>query len=114
MPTVIVEIHVPLLATPGLADDEYAFPWIEDIEDFLADLDEQGDVQAYDDGEEYGDHYLFFVAGGSERALLKVASEVTSLDRVPAGAFAMVTDDVAEEFGTGRRVNLPLPPTPAG
>jgi|GEM_PF-4435967 len=47
-------------------------------------------------------------------SLLRVASEVAALDRVPAGAFAMVTDDEAEEFGMGRRVELPLSPTPAG
>ncbi len=109
MPNTIVEIHVPLVATPGLTGDEYAFPWIEDVEDFLADLDEQGDVQAYDDGEQYGDVYVFFLAGTRVEDLLAVASRVASLDRVPAGAFAMVTDDEADEFGTGQRVDLPSP-----
>ncbi|MEV4491362.1 hypothetical protein AB0K04_14740 [Micromonospora coxensis] len=109
MPNTVVEIHVPLVATPGLTEDEYAFPWIEDVEDFLADLDEQGDVHEYDDGEEYGHAYVFFLTGTREEALLAVASRVATLDRVPAGAFAVVTDDEAEEFGVGRRVDLPLP-----
>jgi hypothetical protein len=114
MPQMVVEIHVPLLATPGLAGDEYPFPWIDDIHDFLADLDEEGDVQEYDDGEEDGDVYIFFITGGSESAVLRVAAEVVALDRVPAGAFAMVTDDEAEEFGMGRRVALPQSPASAG
>ncbi|TDC77944.1 hypothetical protein E1193_21580 [Micromonospora sp. KC606] len=109
MPNTVVEIHVPLVATPGLTEDEYAFPWIEDVGDFLADLDEQGDVQEYDDGEEYGEVYVFFITGTREEVLLAVASRVAALDGVPAGAFAMVTDDDAEEFGMGRRVDLPLP-----
>lgn len=113
MPKMVVEIHVPLVAAPGLVDDEYPFPWIDDVQDFLADLDEQGDVQEYDDGEEDGDVYIFFITGTSESALLGVAAEVAALDRVPAGAFAMVTDDEAEEFGMGRRVALPLSPTSA-
>ncbi|WP_091561337.1 hypothetical protein [Micromonospora pattaloongensis] len=109
MPDTVVEIHVPLVATPGLTEDQYAFPWTEDVEDFLAGLDEQGDVQQYDDGEECGEAYVFFITGSREEALLAVATRVATLDGVPAGAFAVVTDDEAEEFGMGRRVDLPLP-----
>ena len=112
MPTTIVEIHVPLVAAPGLAEDEHAFPRIDDVQDFLADLDEQGDVREYDDGEEYGDVYIFFLTGACEEALLPVASRVAALDGVPTGTFAMVTDDEAEEFGMGRRVDLPCPQGP--
>ncbi|MFF0470577.1 hypothetical protein ACFYPX_24465 [Micromonospora zamorensis] len=107
MPKVVVEIHVPLRPAPGLADDEYPFPWIDDVEDFLADLDEQDGVEEYDDGEEDGDVYVFFITGADESGLLRVASQVAALGRVPAGAFAIVTDDEAEEFGMGRRVALP-------
>ncbi|MFV2115566.1 hypothetical protein ACFHW0_24950 [Micromonospora sp. LOL_025] len=114
MPKMVVEIHVPLLAAPGLAVDEYPFPWIDDVQDFLTDLDEQGDVREYDDGEEDPDVYIFLITGSSESALLRVASEVAALDRVPAGAFAMVTDDEAEEFGMGRCVALPLSSASAG
>ncbi|MGA3541833.1 hypothetical protein ACK8GE_21375 [Micromonosporaceae bacterium DT194] len=108
MPNTIVEIHVPLVAAQGVAEDEYAFPWIDDVQDFLADLGEQGDVREYDDGEEYGDVYVFFLTGTREEGLLDVASRVATLDGVPTGTFAMITDDEAEEFGMGRRVNLPL------
>ncbi len=114
MAETVVEIHVPLVPAPGLTGDEYPFPWIDDVQDFLADLDEQGDVQEYDDGEEDGDVYIFFVTGRNEGALLRVAAQVAALDRVPAGAFAVVTDDEAEEFGRGRRVALPSSPTSAG
>ncbi|SCF25277.1 hypothetical protein [Micromonospora mirobrigensis] len=112
MPKKVVEIHVPLTAAAG-PTDAYPFPWIDDVQDFLEYLDEQGDVHEYDDGEEDGDVYIFFITGGSESALLRVASQVATLDRVPAGAFAIVTDDQAEEFGMGRRVALPLSPTSA-
>ncbi len=114
MPNTVVEIHVPLLAASGLAENEYQFPWIDDVQDFLADLDESGGVQEFDDGEEDGDVYIFFITGNSEEALLAVASEVAVLGGVPAGAFAMVTDDEAEEFGMGRRVALPVSRTPNG
>ncbi|MCI4066061.1 hypothetical protein MRQ36_27350 [Micromonospora sp. R77] len=113
MPKMVVEIHIPLMADPGATDDEYRFPWIGDVQDFLADLEEQGGVQEYDDGEEDGKVYVFFITGSSESALLRVASEVATLDRVPTGAFAIVTDDEAEELGMGRRVALPLSPTSA-
>ena len=36
------------------------------------------------------------------------ASRVACLDGVPAGAFAMLTEEGAEEIGMGRRVNVPL------
>lgn len=109
MPTMVVEIHVPLLPTPHLPDGAYPFPWIETVEDFLAGLEDQGDVEVFDDGEEHGDAYVFFITGAGEVRLLAVASRVATLPGVPAGAFAVVSDDGAEEFGLGRRVTLPLP-----
>jgi hypothetical protein len=105
----VVEIHVPLVPALGLPPDAYPFPWIDQVEDFLAGLEEQGEVEVRDDGEEDGDAYLFFIAGADEAVLLAAASRVSSLDGVPAGVFAMVTDDEAEAFGMGRRVDLPLP-----
>ncbi|MFD0887759.1 hypothetical protein ACFQ08_24730 [Streptosporangium algeriense] len=107
MATTVVEIHVPLREAPGHAQDEYPFPWIEKIEDFLAQMEDQGGAEVFDDGEEFGDVYVFFITGGDEGTLLAVASRVASLDEVPDGAFAVVTDDEAEEFGCGRRVELP-------
>ena len=104
-----MEIHVPLRATPGLASNAYPFPWIEDVEAFLVDVEDRGEAEVYDDGEEYGEVYVFFVTGADEDSLLAVASRAAKLDRVPTGAFAMVTHDEADEFGQGRRVDLPLP-----
>jgi hypothetical protein len=95
----LVEIHFPMTA-----DDE----WIDDVGDFMIDLEEELGIEEYDDGEEYGDAYIFFIAGANERTLLKAASRVATRDGVPAGAFAMVTDTQAPQFGMGRRVQLPV------
>ena len=95
----LVEIHIPMTA-----DGE----WIDDVGDFMIDLEEELGLQEYDDGEEFGDVYLFFVAGASERTLLAAASRVATRTGVPAGAFAMVTDTDAPQYGMGRRVNLPV------
>lgn len=109
MPKLIVEVHVPLLPAPAVAPGEYALPWIDDVEDFLADLDEETDgAEDFDDGEEYGDVYVFFLTGTDETSVLRAASRLATLDGVPTGSFAMVTDDEAPEFGLGRRVELPL------
>nr|QIY93111.1 hypothetical protein HEP87_01395 [Streptomyces sp. S1D4-11] len=109
MPTMVVEIHVPLLRMPDLPDGSYPFPWIEEIENFLSDLEDQGDAEVFDEGEEDGDVYVFFVTGAGEGDLLAVASRVATLSGVPAGTVAVVSNDEAEEFGQGRRVALPLP-----
>jgi hypothetical protein len=53
---------------------------IDEIEEFLFELEQQGEVEVFDDGEEFGDVYVFFVA-----------------------------DDEATEFGLGRRIDLPMP-----
>jgi hypothetical protein len=95
----LVEIHIPMTA-----DGE----WIDDVGDFMIDLEEELGLEEYDDGEEFGDVYLFFIAGASERTLLAAASRVATRAGVPAGAFAMVTDTNAPQYGMGRRVNLPL------
>ncbi len=109
VPTMVVEIHVPLLPTPNPPEGAYPFPWIEEIEHLLADLEGQGDVEVFEDGEEHEDAYVFFVAGAGEEEMLAVASRVATLSGVPAGTFAGVSDDEAEEFGLGRHVALPLP-----
>lgn len=88
----VVEIHVPLLPTPGLPNGSYPFPWIEEIEDFLSDLEDQGDVEVFDEGEEDEDVYVFFVTGAGEGDLLAVASRVATLPGVPAGAVAVVSN----------------------
>ncbi|MFK0104431.1 hypothetical protein [Streptomyces sp. NPDC091217] len=103
----VVEIHVPLLPASGPPDGSYPFPWIDDVEDFLLDLEERGDVEVFDEGEDDGDVYVFIVTGAGEEELLAVASRVAMLPGVPTGAVAVVSDDEAEEFGLGRRVPLP-------
>ena len=96
---VMVEIHVPLTTD---------LEWIDDVGDFMIDLEEELGIEEHDDGEEYGDVYIFFIAGSSERTLLAAASRVATREGVPTGAFAMVTDTAAPKFGMGRRVNLPV------
>ncbi|MFD1373742.1 hypothetical protein [Actinoplanes sichuanensis] len=108
MAEVVVEIHVPLTPVAGLDRGAYPYPWIDQIEEFLAELEEDGTVEVADDGEEFGDVYVFFIAGAAEAELLATASRAVSLDDVPDGAFAMVTDDEAAEWGLGRRIDLPL------
>ncbi|MEW5536831.1 hypothetical protein [Streptomyces cyaneofuscatus] len=109
MTATLVEIHVPLPPTPDPPDGSFPHAWIDQVEDFLVDLEDEGGVEVHDEGEEYGDAYVFFVTGAAEEELLAVASRVATLPGVPAGAFAVVSDDEAEEFGQGRRVALPLP-----
>jgi hypothetical protein len=96
---VLVEIHVPM------TDD---IEWIDDIGDYLIDLETELGLEEYDDGEQYGDVYIFFIAGASERILLTAASRIATRKGVPPGAFAMVTDTNAPQFGMGRRVDLPV------
>ncbi|AGL16760.1 hypothetical protein [Actinoplanes sp. N902-109] len=95
----LVEIHFPMTA-----DDE----WIADVGDYLIDLEDELGLKEFDDGEEYGEEYIFFIAGAGERRLLEAASRVATRDGVPPGAFAMVTDTDAPQLGMGRRVALPV------
>lgn len=94
-----VEIHVPL--APG---DSY--PWVDEVEDFLYGLEEQGTIEVFDDAEKWGDVFIFFIAGANEARMLDVAARVAALDGVPAGVFARVTNEQAADFGMGRRVEL--------
>ncbi|TCO44924.1 hypothetical protein EV646_10996 [Kribbella antiqua] len=104
----VVEIHLPLNGAGGIppGDPGYEFGWIDDIEEFLDDESSDGGFDIYDDGEEIGGVYVFFVAGAPEEVLLSVAADVAALPGVPSGAFAVVTDDKSDEIGTGRRVAL--------
>jgi hypothetical protein len=106
--SLLVEIHIPL-PTPEEVEagaSEHPVVWIEKVEDFLAELHGE-ELEVFDDGEQDGAVYIFFIAAADEQTLLAAASRVAVLDGVPTGAFAMVTDDAAEEFGMGRRVDLP-------
>ena len=103
----VVEIHVPLTPDPAAAaSGEDQFPWIEQIVDFVSEVEDTGEIMVVDEGEQADDHYVFFIAGADERTLLNVAARVASRPGVPTGVFAMVTDDDAEEVGLGRRVEL--------
>jgi hypothetical protein len=82
----VVEIHVPLTPLIGLPEGEDPFPWIDEVMDYITEVDERGEAALYD--------------------LLTVAARIADLPGVPAGVYAMVTDDEAEEFGQGRRVDL--------
>ena len=102
----VVEIHVPLTRTRDIPDDDDPYPWIDDVMMYLEDAEQRGEVTIIDEGEEFGDAFVFSVADGTEPQLLAVAAGVAALPGVPTGVFAMVTDDLADDFGTGRRVDL--------
>lgn len=103
MSELLVEVHVPL--TPSdVGPGEYAFPWIDSIMEYLFELDgSRGEM--YDDGEELGEEYLFFIYGAREADLISVAREIANLPGVPAGVYATVTDTDAD-MGGGTRVEL--------
>jgi hypothetical protein len=105
--TKIVEIHIPLVATPGLPASEYQYPWIFQVDQYIEGLNPSTGAQGYDDGEEFGDDYVFFITGDDDDQLLRVASEVAAQDGVPKGVYAVVTDD-QHDMGDGRRVELPI------
>jgi hypothetical protein len=96
MAQLIVEIHVPLVDTGVRSPDnpDYAYGWIFEVEEYLASHEDDGGYEVYDDGEELGNAYLFFLTGADERTLLSVARDV------------VVTDDEAEETGVGQRAPL--------
>ena len=104
MSELVVAIHVPLTPTPGLGPDDYPYPWIDDVEAYLGELD-GSDGEVWDDGEELGEDYVFFVSGAPEADLVRLAKRVSRLDGVPDGAYAVVTDSEGD-MGEGRRVNL--------
>ncbi|MGI3786436.1 MAG: hypothetical protein ACRYG2_37310, partial [Janthinobacterium lividum] len=100
----VVEVHVPLTPASGLAEGEYAFPWIDDVEEFLASLSGE-DGEEYDSGEELGEEYLFFLSGASEGQLTALARRVAAIPRVPSGVYVTI-NDAEGDMGEGRRVDL--------
>lgn len=108
MAKLVVEIHVPLVPAPDVPAGEYAYPWIDDVEDHLAGLEEAGRLEVHDEGEEVDGDYVYFVTGAAQDQLLEVASQVADREGVPAGAYAVLSSDDAEEIGVGERVDLPL------
>jgi len=99
----LVEIHVPLTCS-DVPDGEYPFPWIDEVMEYLFELD-GSNGEMYDDGEELGSEYLFFVYGAPEDELISLAREVAHLPGVPLGVYATVTS-TEEDMGGGTRVEL--------
>jgi hypothetical protein len=91
------ELHIPLTPTPGIAEDEYRFPWIHEVEESIAALEDADVLVVEDDAEEVEGDYVFYLGGASEERLIAAASRLADQDRVPAGAFAIVD---------GRRLEL--------
>lgn len=102
----VVEVHIPMTPSKDVPEGEYAFPWIDDVMEYLVELEEIGEVLIYDDAQEWGDYYVYFLTGSSEADLLATAVAIAERQGVPAGVYAMVTDSEAEAFGMGRRVDL--------
>ena len=109
MPELVVEVHVPLTKSVELDEGDYAFPWIDEVSEFVASLDEtmkyDGAIQ-HDDPEEWEGHYVFFLSGATEDSLIRAANDIGQLSGVPVGTFAMVTDSDAATYGEGTRVEL--------
>ncbi len=100
----VVEIHIPLVA-PAVDVDE-PHPWIDDVLDFLEEVESRGEAVIIDEGEEFEGAYVFSVADAPERALLKIAGRIAELPGIPVGVFAVVTTEHEEELGRGRRLDL--------
>ena len=94
---VLVEIHIPMTA-----DNE----WIDDVGDFMIDLEDELGIEEHDDGEEFGDVYVFSINAADENTLLSIANRIANLPGVPTGVFAMVTSVEADSFGEGRKVEI--------
>lgn len=102
----LVEIHIPLELDPNVPEDDDPFPWIEVVTQYLLDLDEGDEAAMYDDGEEFGEVYVFTINSADEQTLLSIANRIANLPGVPTGVFAMVTSVEAESFGEGRKVEI--------
>ena len=96
MPVTVVEIHVPAV---GAAE------WVATVEDFLADLEDAGEIEVYDDAELIGAEHVFYLTGKKADLLLSAAARAVARPGVPPRAWALVTDDRSPE-GKGRRVPL--------
>jgi hypothetical protein len=106
MPTLVVEIHIPLTPDLNATEGENPFPWIEDVETFTSDIEESGEAFVVEVGDEFDGSYVIVITGADESTLLGIANRVASLPGIPTGVFAMVTDDEADELGRGTRVDI--------
>ena len=104
--TLVVEIHLPLTPDTSVAESEDPFPWIEDVSEAVAEIEESGDAFIVDEGDEFDGCYVVVITGADESILLSIAGRLATLPGAPTGVFAMVTDDEADELGLGRRVDI--------
>jgi hypothetical protein len=103
----VVEIHFPLVPTPGLSDDEYQYPWIMEIEERVGALELDSDgAEMYDVSEGLGrDDYLYFLTGPDLDAVLSAAKMIATGPDVPPGAFVVV-NQAGGDMGDGQRLEL--------
>jgi len=106
MPTLVVEIHVPLTPDANATEGEIRFPWIESLEEFTEQLEEEGEIFVVEQGDEYEGSYVIVITGAERSALLGVANRVGSLPGIPSGVFAVLTDDEADELGQGQQIEI--------
>ena len=99
MSELLVEIHVPLVATAGDAGDAADLSWIDDVEELLFGLEDQGRGEVYDDGEEFGDEYVFFVWNAPEIDLVGIARVPGQTGLDWGHAFAAITSGPAAALG---------------
>lgn len=104
--TLVVEVHLPLTPDTTITEGENPFPWIDDVSEFVADLDASGEAFVVDEGDEFDGCYVVVITGAEESTLLGIAGRLATLPGAPTGVFAMVTNDEAEEFGTGTRIDI--------
>jgi len=104
--TLVVEIHVPLTPDRNATEGENPFPWIDDVSELVAQIEESGDAFVVEEGDEFDGSYVIVLTGAEESQLLGLANRVASLPGIPTGVFAMVTDDEAEELGQGTRIDV--------
>ncbi len=106
MPTLVVEIHVPLTPDANATEGDVRFPWIETLEEFTEQLEEEGEIFVVEQGDEYEGSYVIVITGGEEQTLLGVANRLASLPGIPTGVVAVLTDDEADELGQGQQVEI--------
>ena len=94
----VLEFRIPMTPTPGVPEDEYQFPWIDDLQEAVTELVDAGVLEEDDSAEQLDDDYVFYLTGASEDRLIAAANRLSILDQVPAGAYAITP--------SGERVDL--------
>lgn len=102
----VVDLHFPLTPTAGLAQDQFPFPWIFTVQDRLSALTLASDgAEDYDDAEEFGETYAFFLTGEDEEVVLSAAKRIAAGPGLPTGAFAIINSSGAD-MGQGDRIDF--------